>query len=90
MKKKNEVVTFHTITCFCESCLACQHFISKSIFFVNLMTFCCFSIPIPTHSPRASSAHDSKESRDYVNRLIGRNLSNYFNNDPPNKYWIPQ
>ena len=39
---------------------------------------------------RASLANDTKESRDYVNRLIGRNLSKYFNNDPPNKYWIPQ
>ena len=45
------------------------------------------SNPIPH---RASLANDSKESRDYVNRLIGRNLSKYFNNDPPNKNWIPQ
>ena len=45
------------------------------------------SNPVPH---RASLANDSKESRDYVNRLIGRNLSKYFNNDPPNKYWIPQ
>ena len=45
------------------------------------------SNPIPH---RASLANDSKESRDYVNRLVGRNLSKYFNNDPPNKYWIPQ
>ena len=45
------------------------------------------SNPIPH---RASLANDSKESRDYVNRLIGRNLSKQFNNDPPNKYWIPQ
>ena len=40
------------------------------------------SNPIPH---RASLAHDSKESRDYVNRLIGLTLSKYFNNDPPNK-----
>ena len=45
------------------------------------------SNPVPH---RASLANDSKESRDYVNRLVGRNLSKYFNNDPPNKYWIPQ
>ena len=45
------------------------------------------SNPIPH---RASLANDNKESRDYVNRLVGRNLSKYFNNDPPNKYWIPQ
>ena len=45
------------------------------------------SNPIPH---RGSLAHDSKESRDYVNRLIGLTLSKYFNNDPPNKYWIPQ
>ena len=45
------------------------------------------SNPIPH---RASLANDSKESRDNVIRLIGRNLSKYFNNDPPNKYWIPQ
>ena len=55
------------------------------------MTICCFSIPIPIPIPhRASLAHDRKESRDYVNRLIGLTLSKYFNNDPPNKYWIPQ
>ena len=40
------------------------------------------SNPIPH---RASLTNDSKESRDYVNRLIGRNLSKYFKNDPPNK-----
>ena len=39
---------------------------------------------------RASLADNSKDSRDYVNRLIGRNLSKYFSNDPPNKYWISQ
>ena len=39
---------------------------------------------------RASLANDSKDSRDYVNLLIGQNLSKYFSNDPPNKYWIPQ
>ena len=39
---------------------------------------------------RSSLANDSKDSRDYVNRLIGVNLSKYFSNDPPNNYWIPQ
>ena len=45
------------------------------------------SNPIPH---RASLAKDSKDSRDCVNRLIGRNPSKYFSNDPPNKYWMPQ
>ena len=45
------------------------------------------SNPIPH---RASLANGSKDSRDYVNLLIGQNLSKYFSNDPPNKYWISQ
>ena len=45
------------------------------------------SNPIPH---RASLADNSKNSRDYVNRLIGLTISKYFSNDPPNKYWISQ
>ena len=44
----------------------------------------------PNSPSRASLADDSKDSRYYVNRLIALNLSEYFSNDPPNKYWIPQ
>ena len=48
------VVSMHNVrrSCFTlsrtyESCLACQHFISNLIYFVNLLTIFCFSIRMP-------------------------------------------